>query len=363
VNPVTVPLTGNVMPRAIYTVALAIGSPPQIIPDVALDTGSPDLLIPLTTCSGCGNFTSSGYNSAASSTSTQPGCPRSPCPWSVTYETCVYGHPTQPCTAGGSVFKDNVNLNSPDGPSVVGYSFNGMNRVRPVSNTQLQTSGGIWGIGNAAGNSFLAVYTKANGWSNMFSFCLQQSGGWLTVGGINSSFVASGATIAYGPILTAPITTRVDSFDFNGAPAINLTGSVIVDSGTNVTLLNTKQYNTYYNLFSGLCNSNSLVGICGMPRTQSLFSGACFNMTDDDVSAFPNIGFTVAGTPLIIPPQYYLFVYQGQRCLGLNAGNGGEGFVLIGDTWLRPLITVINYSTHKIGFAQGTNLCTGGGDV
>jgi len=257
------------------------------------------------------------------------------------------------------IYQDNVSLNSDE--SVATYNFSGIEKVHPKFGTQFQTAAGVWGIGNPSRLSFLESYTKANGLPNMFSFCLQQNGGWLTVGGINSSFV--GGNITYLRILGLPIDAQVDSLNFNGKeifPHSNWT--FLFDSGTNVTLLDGQQYDAYYSLFNATCATKDLVGICGIPRSQSLFSGACFNMTDDEVAIFPNISFTISRVEQVIQPQYYLFAYNGQRCLGMADAEGE--LPIIGDTWMRPFVTIMDYSTHpkRLGFAPGTTLCTGGGD-
>lgn len=67
---------------------------------------------------------------------------------------------------------------------------------------------------------------------------------------------------------------------------------VIVDSGTTLIIVPYWIMDPIKKIFTGLCSSNPLVGICNVQTGKSLFDGECYSMTAKQVASFPSMSFS-----------------------------------------------------------------------
>jgi len=116
-----------------------------------------------------------------------------------------------------------------------------------------------------------------------------------------------------------------------------LLAEVVVDTGTNVLLLNDKGFKAFKQSLQSFC-SKPLPGVCNLPSGKTIFDGLCFNMTAAQVASFPTVSLAMpssggSGDIHIDMPSWTYIVEQtpgsGQFCLGvINTGPGG--FTIIG---------------------------------
>ena len=83
-----------------------------------------------------------------------------------------------------------------------------------------------------------------------------------------------------------------EGITINGQSVQGLGSTVVIDSGTNDLLISQSGFDAMEQMFKGMCSTTKLAGICGVDKT--LFDGACFHMTEEEIAMFPD--FTVSVT-------------------------------------------------------------------
>jgi len=203
--------------------------------------------------------------------------------------------------------------------------------------------------------------------ANVFSLCLGSNGGHLTIGGINSSLYTG--EIEYSPLLEeewyvlniTDVGVNGQSLGLPSSIYNKIAGGTIVDSGTYNLVINGDAYDVLFAIFLEMCSTTDLIGVCSPPANETLFAGYCFEMTQSQIDAFPNITITVDNVrPLNIQGKYYLLRNNtSQYCLGIQSSGIG-GFTILGNVFQQPFYIVFNRQGKSLGFADASPLCNTG---
>ena len=200
---------------------------------------------------------------------------------------------------------------------------------------------------------------------NVFSICLRDVGGMLSIGGSGNWSI--GQEIVYTPVIkeqfyNIEVTDVLVAGKSIGISSHTYTsGECIVDCGTPFATVPTAAWQSLKKSFLSLCSLTNLVGICNVTSNATLFEQNCFNISQEQVSLFPNVTFVMRGmsgdtTEVSYSPQYYLkqqyFCGYGLKGLGFDKE---DGFTIIGATMLQMYTTVFDRKNSRIGFSKITN--------
>eukprot|EP01126_Amoeba_proteus_P012892 TRINITY_DN1535_c0_g1_i4.p1 TRINITY_DN1535_c0_g1~~TRINITY_DN1535_c0_g1_i4.p1 ORF type:complete len:446 (-),score=86.50 TRINITY_DN1535_c0_g1_i4:108-1445(-) len=373
------PTGGDVWPVAIYWTYLLVGTPPLPYP-VAIDTGSSIMSIVGEGCDTCVKKPPNRVYKSSSSSTSQPvscddptcggDCSNNQCTFSQTYATCDLKDPNAPCTISGLWFSDLVTVGS--GIKPVSIDF-GTITFQTSNFDQFQNIDGLVGLIQSGPNDptdvFLSLFEAGSVPQNIFAMCLLMqpgpggSNGTITFGGIDSTLYTG--AIQWTPNTNQGYSMSLQSLNVFGKHVTEVASEAILDSGTNVLLLPDDAFNAVAEVFYQSCsNGSNLVGICNVPRDQSLFNGKCYPLTSKQVAAYPNITLEFPGAKISMAPSTYLNLYDTQSpnplyyCLGIrNTGPGG--ITIIGDTSMAAYYVIFDNVNNRIGWAN-VNLKTCG---
>ena len=337
---------------------------------VQLDTGSSDLAIPGYTCQ-CGTHYDSGYNPKSSSTSAAIACSGTP---DITCPSCENGQCGYNITYGdGSGFSA---VSNSDLCNVAGVSFQQIfgeitsEKTGSLPYFEPPVIDGICGVAypilSEVNASTIIDNMYQDGYiDNIFSMCMTDQGGSLTLGGIGGYYSGS---IQYTPIVKElyynVYLADIDVFGKSiGVPAATLNkGDVIVDSGTTLIYLSSTPYNALKTSFLNSCPSSGLVGVCDVNSQRTIFDGYCVSLTQAQVNAYPPITIKFGQSSPIslnILPSTYL--QQGfcsnPSSYALAIGSGGLDLFgnIFGDTFMQNFETIFDRANTRLGFGAVSN--------
>ena len=322
---VTLPLYGTYSEDFFWWCSIAVGKNSSFT--VTVDTGSSDLLIPSLNCSSCfGGDRSKYYNETSHTVPCQGSalacshpCPLSDlCQFQVTYGGAL--------TEYANAVRDVVGFSSLQG--VVDFGAVYMVKQQQQERTTLRRSEirrrgrgkkefagqqfpeGLWGVAfaklSSLGTSALDALTAQANVPNVFSLCLEEVGGKMTLGGapplpwhyVNVS-VPFFWQIPFKDVLVGGRSLGIPSRVYNHPG--------IVDSGTPFLTLPTVAFEAFKKRLLSDCGKTRLKGMCSLPSNETIFDGKCFNMTEGEKSAYPTIEITFEGTLVLeITPDMYL---------------------------------------------------------
>jgi len=280
------------------------------------------------------------------------------CSYENTYETCDPTDPSKPCSISGPFYTDVVSW----GTQPVNVTFGGISDQTPGF-YQFETIDGVCGMASPVGSQSVFGTMVREGVlpAKEWSICLHEgstSNGTITLGGVDERLVAGDF------MWTDDTGFQFYSMDFTGMTVggKQLTGlgsTMVIDSGTNDLLISQEGFNSMQEIFTDLCSTTKLKGVCGVSKT--LFDGACFSMTEEEMAMFPNFNLTMPGITLDMSPKDYLLLGQpgvptGERCLGV--GVIGGGLQIIGDSVMQNYVVAFDLENTKIGWAPvNTKTC------
>jgi hypothetical protein len=348
---VSIPMNGDIYPLGIYYSVVGIGTPSQKFA-VALDTGSDTLIVPGRNCNGCAQ-NANRFDPSLSSTIKPLSCDigdcdnycgfgSAQCTFSNSYQTCVLKHPNQVCTISGPVYEDDFALGSLHAKSAFGvitYQTPGFQ--------QLETVDGI--IGLAGSTSFgrpepIPALHQAGMIANSFAFCFaNRTHGRFMVGGAAAGTYRPGST-QWIP-LSGEYSITMTSILVGGVAVQFSSADAILDSGTNVLLLDSDTFSAVQTQFTQCSN-------CA--HVNSFFNGGCHNLTASELAAYPPLQLQFGTATLSMPPRSYLVehpAHNNARCLGIIS-TGPGGFLIIGDTTMWEYTTIFDRTNQRVGFAQ-----------
>lgn len=360
---------GNSYDLGYYYVDLWVGTPPSK-QTVIIDTGSSLTAFPCIDCTDCGKHLDSYFNYMNSSSSKVLRCKDKyahcgSCESSE--DLCRYSvHYAEGSSISGYLVQDSVifgdDLNHTHNVSLV---FGCHRRETHLFRTQL--ADGIMGLGTKGQALTIvdAMFKEHEITNDVFTICFADNGGFMTVGGYNSSFHLS--DVAWVNMVTSPfygiranglvvngVNTGLIKEDFTSAYS---TGT-IVDSGTTFTYLCYAVYRMLYDKFDEYCKlPNKCIGekvrVAGEPHGCYVYDNTTEGGLEAFFSTFPLFEFRVDDELIKWKPERYLFAWPESPntfCVGAY-NNGGSGNVL-GGTFMRGKDVVFDRGNAKMGFAQ-----------
>jgi len=234
--------------------------------------------------------------------------------------------------------------------------------------------------------TFLDQLVSQHNVENVFGICMGDENGIITIGGIENQYYVG--NIFYSPII--PFATfQQYNIQFLGLtlygemggndtvyvvadPSVNNTNvivanvSALVDSGTNLILLDTTIFNAFSSQILSWCQNNpSATLLCG---ANNILSGGCItDFTMEDIDMLPNITFYLGVgannsyiAAVLQPTDYVILNFDettGQvKCA--EFGIAGSDFSLqltgsiLGDPFMHGFFTIFDRVNMKLGFAQ-----------
>jgi len=339
---------------------------------VDLDTGSSDLYVSGPLCPGC----TPGPSFVESPSYTDYPCPSAHCnaPCYVLNSQPVCNFTTCYGLGGASGVIGTDTFGIPGIPKRANVTFGNLYDAQGLScRTQSNLIIGDWGgiMGAAFGNlSSIPLVTKtsldllieANNLTNVFSLCTLTENAYMSIGSdysCNTEFV-------YVPIIQDAF-YAIEIFDMGTDGAsfgltndqLNMAGyyvPTIVDSGTTELILNNEISTAFVDSLLNLCSQGvNLVGFCGIPidnATNILNGFSCYNLTTQDLDAYPSLyitidqGYTITlqGSDYLVPyvcpfPGYTSFLAVFQNIS-----------TILGDTFMQKQHVVFDKANNRLGF-------------
>mmetsp|Transcript_37447 Transcript_37447/g.96734 ORF Transcript_37447/g.96734 Transcript_37447/m.96734 type:complete len:434 (+) Transcript_37447:57-1358(+) len=355
--------------QSLFFAEISVGTPPQRFL-VQLDTGSSTLFIPKDTCEECGVHADNAYNPSLSSTYDPISCSSPDCTaqcssgscWPVneynfvdddvyesiedricssSYSCCSYLYP-QMC---GSY------ANYGDGSGAEGYlaletiSIGGLSGTATFTVTMREVGGngqgqfeppevdGILGLAFSSLNCnptcttpVLRSILEANYLPNQFAMYMTPTGGAFILGGNDEDYYDS-SSLTYTNLLQDSsgeyqyYTVKMTDFTVGGGSvflsesSLN-DGTVKVDSGTTLMMLEDQLYNAFISQLQFICDYGYAVpGLCTASYTtvddsESIVNGNCVALSSDQFDLYPDVVLTFdGGASVTVTPTMYLGGY------------------------------------------------------
>lgn len=266
--------------------------------------------------------------------------------------TATYGDGTK---VYGAVTLDTLKIGSysATAPIAVSYLQSQAYGQTTASSTYMD---GLWGMaynGFNGGQPTVMDALVSAGMPNVFTICLSDNGGYLTLGGINTAY--NNGAVKYTPITSESYyvmtisSVRVDSSTLSSSfPSLT-----ILDSGTTYTYIPQAMYNDMATaLVSGgmsrnyfgsgaTCVVGSLLGLPNIAFTLPQVGGGSFTLT------FDSSQYTVACGSIAAAGRRFAFLV------------GDDDMSILGDTFMRPWNNIFDRANKQIGFAAVSSSCTG----
>jgi hypothetical protein len=156
---------------------------------------------------------------------------------------------------------------------------------------------------------------------------------------------------------------QVNNAEVFGITVSSFSGQAILDSGTkfNVILCDQQPFDDFASAFKSSCASGSkLHGICDVEANATLWDGACYSFTAEQIAAFPPITVNLANVTLSVPPTSYLNLYDplgpnpDYYCIGFRVSSAG---FLVGDVLMAGSYVIFDNVNGRIGWATASDQC------
>jgi len=339
-------LYGNVHEYAYYFLDLSVGTPPQRV-SVIVDTGSSITAFPCQTCRGCGSHIDPLYDITKSSTARWHECGKdcSSSSCSSDRQHCTYhqGY-TEGSSIGGWWFEDVLRI---------GDLFQHNPPLRaPLGCHQEETklfytqkANGIMGIRQPPKGSPTLLqrllHDRDHINADVFSMCIAESGGHLTVGGQNRSYHTGEVKYIKMRLSGGFFNVQLTRISIAGTAAENFRNTII-DSGTTWTYFGTQPYQAIRNGIEAFCNAHQS---CGSQ------SGSCWHVSDPN--GFPNLQMNFDGVEVNWTPWAYLYRKGrgSQRWCYSFQDDGPGASTVLGASWMMHQDVIFDMPREVVGVA------------
>lgn len=345
-------LYGNADEYAYYFVDLLVGMPPQRV-SVIVDTGSSMAAFPCANCEHCGQHIDPAFNFSGSQTAYWMSCDDR-CPG-----TCSDVHGVSRCfyrqgyTEGsfieGYMFEDMVSLGDTlqHNPPVRGKMGCHQNENKLF---YTQQANGILGLGPSSRSTTILetlFRDQEHVDARVFSICLAEWGGRLSVGGYNSTYHVGAVNWVkmthYGHYSVHMLNMVVGAVVVGQEAGF---GYAIVDSGTTRTYMSSENYHGLRRGIEEYCRKFD----CRAKQT-----GSCFKVSaQDGIRRFPRIKVTFyPDIETHWEPRAYLYLINRANdwCYAFEDDGPGAGTVL-GISWMMHKDIIFDFPKKRIGIAN-----------
>jgi len=310
---------------------------------VILDTGSGVCAFPCASCPHCGKHIDPNFDIAKSSTAKWMQC------GFACHDSCKSGH----CS---------YHQGYQEGSSITGYWFEDWIRLgdgiqrNPAVFTKLgchqdenklfytQQANGIMGIRGGQNLLQTLFQDREHIESKVFSICLAEWGGRLTVGGYNQSYHAG--KIVWVALTPSSFQIPLESMKVVGSRGRTITGfgHAMVDSGTTYTYMSTRAYRALRKDIEAHCKAND----CGATN-----SGTCWAVPSSKLNKFPVVEIILGGAKTFWTPRAYLFRKgtSNQWCYSFQDDGPGASTVL-GASWMIYQDVIFDLRSNKLGIVR-----------
>ena len=210
---------------------------------------------------------------------------------------------------------------------------------------------------------FDALYAAGELKRKIFGLCLGDDRGQMSWGSIDENLYLNN-TIYYTPVITKLwYSIEIEDMGVSGTSLKlpksmynKLGGGTIIDSGTNTFVVSEEIYDVIFARFIDVCASRNLVGLCNVSSNKTLFSGNCFDMTEEEIDQFPRVGVKFKGTEQVwlnVTGRDYLWKHAekgGKYCLEIQSSGPG-GFTILGNVFQLPFYIIFDREVDRLGFA------------
>eukprot|EP00929_Paragymnodinium_shiwhaense_P014567 TRINITY_DN122487_c0_g1_i1.p1 TRINITY_DN122487_c0_g1~~TRINITY_DN122487_c0_g1_i1.p1 ORF type:complete len:541 (-),score=70.64 TRINITY_DN122487_c0_g1_i1:7-1629(-) len=336
-------LYGNIDMYAYYFVDILVGSPPQRV-SVILDTGSGLAAFPCAGCPQCGSHIDPLFDFSRSSTAAWVPCDRSICRDTCKQDHCSYYQGYQESSSiEGDWFEDYVRLGDAIQRNPPVKARLGCHR-RETKLFYTQKANGIFGVQGTRSvlNNLFADSRHVD--SRVFSICLAEWGGRLTVGGYNNSYHRG--QIQYVPFLGNRYSVELLTMKIEAKTVSNFRTTVI-DSGTTYTYMGSEPY-------WGL--RNEIEHHCGVfTHCMAERDDKCWNLQDSEaLDRFPVITVEFAsGVSVRWGPRAYLYNKGTTNTWCYAFENDGKNAnTVLGASWMLHKEIVFDLKSNRAGIVD-----------
>eukprot|EP00439_Symbiodinium_sp_Y106_P012578 s554_g1.t2 len=389
-------LYGNVHDYAYYFLDLSIGTPPQRV-SVIVDTGSSITGFPCKSCEHCGQHIDPLFEITQSRTASWVKCNTKNCHGfcSADQKHCTYRQSLPAATAEAflnrkgqrlgksvrSLFEEAAHrtgervdaladpLRFTEGSSFHGWWFEDLVRLGDLmqqnpplkalvgchqEETRLfytQKANGIMGIRYPKSGAPTLLQQllrdREHISEDIFTMCIAESGGRLTVGGMNTSYhrgemIYLDMDFSNGFFNVPLRAIHVDGQEATSGPF----GSTVIDSGTTWSYFGSQPYEALRKAIDDFCKSR---------RTCGAQSGCCCFDVSGDLSGFPELKMSFDDVETKWVPQAYLY-RRGQAkrwCYSFQNDGPGANTVL-GASWMMHQDVMFDIPRKRVGVVAAT---------
>lgn len=358
----TAALYGGIDTYAYYYAELLIGSPAAQRASVIVDTGSRFMGIPCASCSHCGkNHIDPPFQFSRSITANWMPCQPN-CNNGCIHDRCSYRESYfEGSSITGYWFTDFVRLYEPLQPNNPIKVQLGCH-VRENKLFYRQKANGIMGMAPTNGSQptiLQGLFRDAN--SRIFSICLAQHGGRLTVGGyetvyhMSSDCAASGNCAKDGIRWTRMLSERWYTIGLQAAivneQSVGITrddfGPAIVDSGSTYTYFPHKAYKALVAALESYCGEDR----CSAQR----MSTDCWHQVVPNTRMFPDVYLEMEGGRKVAwhPSAYMHMSPKGWRCYSFrDSSTLRSGGTILGISWMIHKDVIFDMEANRLGVAE-----------
>ncbi|CAE8629714.1 unnamed protein product [Polarella glacialis] len=350
-------LFGNINEYAYYFTDLLVGSPLRQRVSVIIDTGSSLCGFPCAGCSHCGQHLDPLFDISLSQSARKSPC--SHCEGSCSPDgTCGYVVSyTEGSSISGIWFRDLVQLGgSLNRNPPVGTSLGCHTDERKLFYSQKVN--GIMGMAPRSEGGHPTILQelfrdKAHINTRVFTLCLAEWGGVMTVGGYDPSFHTANSSLQWIDLLSSRFFTVIPYKLQLGAVSIaagtEAFGTTVVDSGTTFTYFPSEVYNALLAELIAACTSG--VEDCGAVRE----SESCWHLEEGaSPDQFPMMTLVFSNMVTVQwPPNAYLFRRTDPSlwCHSF-ADNGADPNTVLGVSFFLHKNIVFDMDQSRLGIAE-----------
>eukprot|EP00927_Polykrikos_kofoidii_P021658 TRINITY_DN2042_c0_g1_i6.p1 TRINITY_DN2042_c0_g1~~TRINITY_DN2042_c0_g1_i6.p1 ORF type:complete len:519 (+),score=31.80 TRINITY_DN2042_c0_g1_i6:168-1724(+) len=333
-------LYGNIDAYAYYFVDLLVGTPPQRA-SVILDTGSGLCGFPCAKCPHCGKHIDPLFDISKSKSGKWVGCGRPDCSGSCKQGHCSYYQGYQEGSSiSGYWFEDLVSLGDAiqQNPPIRAQMGCHQNENKLF---YTQKANGIFGIQGTKTMLRNLFADSQHVQSSIFSICLAEWGGRLTVGGHNESYHTG--KIQYVNFPGSSYVVPLSSMVVNGQTIRNFKRTML-DSGTTYTYMGRAAYDALRKGIENYCSSHKG---CGATKR-----GSCWTVLDRKVGVdlFPDVTVYFNSVSTTWRAKGYLYRQStgNSWCYAFQDDGPGAGTVL-GASWMQHKEIIFDLKSNRIG--------------